>query len=148
MQQKSHLLKESFAVLAERPMRMSRSPYEYDESDAAAGMEKEADLKKESLQLQQVSLLRNTGARSTSLLRFHPYEPALVVCSGSSDNVSIWNAQTGERMSSFSDRNSKSSRATAALWVNEASTSLLLTGNSDGVVRIFDVRFHFCLPLV
>jgi len=142
MQQKSHLLKESFAVLAERPpMRMSQSPYAYDESDAAAGIEKEADLKKQALHLQQVALFRNSGARSTSLLRFHPYEPALVVC-GSSDNVSVWNAQTSERMVAFSNGNPKNTRMTSALWVNEASTSLLLTGSSDGTVRIFDGLFE------
>jgi len=146
MQQKSHLLKESFAVLAERPpmSRMSRSPYAYDESDAAAGIvEKEADLKKQALHLQQVALFRNgSGARnSTSLLRFHPYEPALVVCGGS-ENVSVWNAQTSERMVAFSNGNPKNTRMTSALWINEASTSLLLTGSSDGTVRIFDGLFE------
>lgn len=137
-QQKGQLLKNSFAVLAQKPaMSFSRSPYDYDESDAAAGIEKETDIKKQALQLQQFSLLKNNGARSTSLLRFHPYEPALVVC-GSSDNVSIWNAETSERMTSFSNENPKGTRMTAAQWVNEATSSLLLTGSNDGSVRIFD----------
>eukprot|EP00985_Skeletonema_marinoi_P025760 scaffold19251_cov124-Skeletonema_marinoi.AAC.3 len=137
-QQKGQLLKNSFAVLAQKPaMSFSRSPYDYDESDAAAGIEKETDIKKQALQLQQFSLLKNDGARSTSLLRFHPYEPALVVC-GSSDNVSIWNAETSERMTSFSNENPKGTRMTAAQWVNEATSSLLLTGSNDGSVRIFD----------
>ena len=137
-QQKGQLLKNSFAVLAQKPaMSFSRSPYDYDESDAAAGVEKETDIKKKALQLQQFSLLKNNGARSTSLLRFHPYEPALVVC-GSSDNVSIWNAETSERMTSFSNENPKGTRMTAAQWVNEATSSLLLTGSNDGSVRIFD----------
>mmetsp|Transcript_2936 Transcript_2936/g.6349 ORF Transcript_2936/g.6349 Transcript_2936/m.6349 type:complete len:1802 (-) Transcript_2936:30-5435(-) len=141
VRRKAGLLKENFAVLAERPaMRMSRSPYDYDESDAAAGIEKEADLKKQALHLEQVALFRNSGARSTSLLRFHPYEPALVVC-GSSD-VSVWNAETSERMVSFSNSNPKNTRMTSALWINEASTSLLLTGSSDGTVRIFDGLFE------
>jgi regulator-associated protein of mTOR len=137
-QQKGQLLKNSFAVLAQKPvMSFSRAPYDYDESDAAAGIEKEVDIKKQALQLQQFSLLKNNGARSTSLLRFHPYEPALVVC-GSSDNISIWNAETSERMTSFSNENPKGTRMTAAQWVNEASSSLLLTGSNDGSVRIFD----------
>jgi len=139
--QRGHLLKESFAVLAKRPaMRMSRSPYAYDEGDAAAGIiEKETDQKKQALHLEQVSLIRNSGARSTTLLLFHPFEPALVVC-GSSDNISVYNAETSERMSTFSNENPKNTRMTSALWVNEASTSLLLTGSNDGTVRIFDVR--------
>jgi regulator-associated protein of mTOR len=141
VKQKSHSLKETFAVLAERPVRMNRSPYAYDESDAAAGLEKEADLKKEALQLEQVSLLRNSGGRSTSLLLFHPYEPALVVCGGS-DNISVWNSETSERMVSFSNSsNPKSTRMSSALWINESSTSLLLTGTNDGTVRIHDGLF-------
>ena len=138
--QKSQLLKDTFAVLAERPT-IRRSPYDYDESDAAAGIrEREMDLRKEALQMEQVSLLQNSGARSTSLLRFHPYEPALVVC-GSGDNISVWNAETSERMSTFSNMNPKNTRMTSALWVNEASTSLLMTGSNDGTVKIFDVSY-------
>ena len=127
-------------MLAERPT-IRRSPYDYDESDAAAGIrEREMDLRKEALQMEQVSLLQNSGARSTSLLRFHPYEPALVVC-GSGDNISVWNAETSERMSTFSNMNPKNTRMTSALWVNEASTSLLMTGSNDGTVKIFDVSY-------
>ena len=150
MHQKSHLLKESYAVLAERPVMssMSQYPYAYDESDAAAGIENEADLKKEAFHLQQVALLRNNGAGSTSLLCFHPYEPALVVC-GNSDNVSVWNAETFNRSVVFSNGNPKSTRVTSCRWINEASTSLLLTGSGDGTVRIFDVStFVGCFLLV
>lgn len=142
VKQKSHILKETFAVLAERPVRMNHSPYAYDESDAAAGLENEADLKKEALQLKQVSLLRNYGGRSTSLLLFHPYEPALVVCGGS-DNISVWNTETSERMVAFSNStNPRSTRMSSALWINESSTSLLLTGSNDGTVRIHDGLFE------
>jgi len=143
VREKSQLLKETFAVLAERP-RIYQSPYAYDESDAAAGIEKDAELKKEALQLEQMSLLQNTGERSTSFLRFHPFEPALVVC-GSSDNVSVWNAESSERMMSFSNGNPKNTRITSALWINEESTSLLLTGTNAGTVRIYDVSLHIQL---
>ena len=139
--QKSQLLKDTFAILADRPTIM-RSPYEYDESDAAAGIrEREIDMRKEALQLEQSALLKNSGARSTSLLKFHPFEPALVVC-GTSDNISVWNAETSERMSAFSNMNAKNTRMTSALWINEASNSLLLTGSNDGVIRIFDGIFE------
>ena len=132
VKQESHVLKETYSILAQP----------YDESDAAAGLEKEADSKKEALQLKQVSLLRNSGGRSSSLLLFHPYEPVLVVCSGS-DNISVWNTETSERMVSFSNSNNpKSTRMSSALWINEASTSLLLTGSNDGTVRIHDGLFE------
>ncbi|KAL7548098.1 hypothetical protein ACHAWF_011388, partial [Thalassiosira exigua] len=142
MRQRGLILKDSFSVLAVRPApRMSRSPYDYDDGDAAAGVDGEADSKKRALHLHQVALLQNSGTRSTSLLRFHPYEPALVVCGGS-DNISVWNAETSERKVAFSNDNPKHTRMTSALWVNEASASLLLTGSSDGTVKIFDVRLH------
>ena len=144
VREKSQLLKDAFAVLAERP-RKYHSPYAYDEGDAAAGIEKDAELKKEALQLGQLSLMQNAGERSTSLLRFHPFEPALVVC-GSSDNVSVWNAETAERMVSFSNGNPKNTRMTSALWINEESTSLLLTGSNAGTVRIYDVSLHIEKP--
>lgn len=140
VREESQHLRNAFAVLAERP-RNYHSPYAYDESDAAAGSEKDAELKKESLQLEQVSLLQNSGERSTSLLCFHPFEPALVVC-GSSDNISVWNAETSERMVSFSNSNPKNTRMTSALWINEESTSLLLTGTNAGTVRIYDVSLR------
>ncbi len=145
VREKSQLLKDTFAVLAERPRKYD-SPYAYDESDAAAGIEKDSDIKKEALQLEQLALLQNTGERSTSLLRFHPYEPALIVC-GTSDNVSVWNAETSERMVSFSNSNPKNTRMTSALWINEESSSLLLTGSNAGTVRIYDVSklFNSCM---
>mmetsp|Transcript_1160 Transcript_1160/g.2189 ORF Transcript_1160/g.2189 Transcript_1160/m.2189 type:complete len:1924 (+) Transcript_1160:412-6183(+) len=148
MQQNGQLLKDSFASLAQiiPPTRASGSPFNYDswdrnEGDAAAGADKEIDLKKRAIHLRQVSLLRNSGDRKTSLLRFHPYEPALVVC-GDYDTVNVWNAETSSHMSSFSNENPKNTRMTSACWVNEASTSLLLTGSNDGSVRIWDGIFE------
>jgi len=148
--QKGQLLKDTFSILAERSI--LRSPYAYNESDAAAGIRERESLveqRKDALHLEQVSVLRSSGARSTSLLCFHPYEPALVACS--SNNISVYNAETSERISSFSNLNSKNTRMTSALWVNESSNSLLLTGSNDGMIRIFDVSvccmlkspFHF-----
>jgi WD40 repeat protein len=132
VKQASKVLKETYSILAQP----------YDESDAAAGLEMEADSKKEALQLKQVSLLRNSGGRSTSLLLFHPYEPVLVVCGGS-DNISVWNLETSKREVSFSNSNNpKSTRMSSALWINEASTSLLLIGSNDGTVRIHDGLFE------
>lgn len=141
--QKGQLLKDTFSILAERSI--LRSPYAYNESDAAAGIRERESLveqRKDALQLEQVSVLRSSGARSTSLLCFHPYEPALVACS--SNNISVYNAETSERISSFSNLNSKNTRMTSALWVNESSTSLLLTGSNDGMIRIFDVSVMMC----
>lgn len=146
VQQKGQLLKDSFAVLAQKPPTNSPSPFgdwEKGGGDAASGAEQELDLKKQALHLQQVSLLKNTTARgTTSLLLFHPYEPALVVCGGH-DNVTCWNVEgKAERMLSFSNENPKQTRMTAAAWINETNTSLLLTGSNDGSVRIWDGLFE------
>ncbi len=125
MQQNGQLLKDSFASLAQMSSsRASRSPFNYDswdrsEGDAAAGAEKDIDMKKRAIHLKQVSLLRNSGDRKTSLLRFHPYEPALVVC-GDYDTVNVWNAETSSHMSNFSNENPKNTRMTSACWVNDA----------------------------
>jgi regulator-associated protein of mTOR len=139
VQQKGQLLKDSFAILAQKPP--SSSPFDTSSSDLASGVESEIDMKKEAMNLHQSAVLQNNSARgTTSLLRFHPYEPALVVC-GSSD-VTCWNAETSERTLAFSNDNPKNTRMTAASWINESNTSLFLTGCSDGSVRIWDGVFE------
>eukprot|EP00804_Cyclotella_cryptica_P015292 CCRYP_005406-RB/>CCRYP_005406-RB protein AED:0.22 eAED:0.22 QI:45/1/1/1/0.6/0.5/6/884/1709 len=141
VQQKGQLLKDSFAILAaQKPP--PASPYATSANDLASSYDKEIDIKKEATNLKQISVLQNSTARgTTSLLSFHPYEPALVVCGGP-DNVTCWNAVTSERMVSFSNENPKNTRMTAVSWINETNTSLLLTGCSDGSVRIWDGLFE------
>lgn len=133
IQQKAQLLKDSFAVLAQ-PQKKADAPYA---TDVPSEVDKDTEMMKEATHLKQALVLNNVSRGSTSILRFHPYEPALVVC-GASD-VSCWNATTSEKMSAFiNGNNPKNSRITSASWINDATTSLFLTGSSDGSVRIWD----------
>ena len=138
MQRKRQLLADSFAVLARPPSKPSSSPYA---NDIPSALDKEIDMKKQALHLKQTVMLENSGTRgNTSILRFHPYEPALAVCGGS--EVTCWNTESPERKSSISNENSKSTRITAASWMNDSTTSLFMTGCSDGSVRVFDGFFE------
>lgn len=136
VQRKAQLLKDSFAVLAE-PKETPDSPYV---TDVHSALDKDIDMRKEATHLKQSLVLNNASRGGTSLLRFHPYEPALVVCGGS--DISCWNATTAEKMSAFSNDNPKNTRMTAASWINETTTSLFLSGCSDGSVRIWDGLFE------
>ncbi|OEU07733.1 WD40 repeat-like protein [Fragilariopsis cylindrus CCMP1102] len=83
-------------------------------------------------------ILRNAGGvKMTSMLKFHSYENALVVCDNE-DFVSIWDYENGVRKSSFKNGNPTGSRMTTAFWINESSTSLLFVGCDDGSARIWN----------
>jgi len=115
-----------------------------DDDEAATFASLEADIasKKRALHHSQKALLINKGADMTSMLHFHPYEPALVICDGC-DKVSVWDTDSKQRFNVFSNRNPKKSRITSISWINEMSTSLLLTGSDDGVVRIWEGLIEF-----
>ena len=99
--------------------------------------EKDAFLRSE-LKLREKQILRNTGGvKMTSMLKFHSYENALVVCDNE-DFVSIWDYENGVRKSSFKNGNPSGSRMTTAFWINESSTSLLFVGCDDGSARIWN----------
>jgi hypothetical protein len=55
-------------------------------------------------------------------------------------NVSVWSYEEGRRLGAFKNDTSKPSRMTTISWLNEASSSLLLTGSDDGVLRYIDSR--------
>lgn len=98
--------------------------------------EKDLSLKGE-LKLREKKLLRNTGVKMTSMLKFHSYEDILMVCDNE-DGISIWDYEKGLRSLSYKNGNPKGSRMTTAFWMNESSTSLFCVGSDDGSVRIWD----------
>jgi hypothetical protein len=98
--------------------------------------EKNSSLKRE-LKLRESKLLRNTGVKMVSMLKFHSYEDILMVCD-SQDGISIWDYEKGSRNLSYKNGNPKGSRMTSALWINESSTSLFFVGCDDGSARIWN----------
>ena len=67
---------------------------------------------------------------------FHQFEDHLVV-SDDRDIVSVWNWKHQLRMSRFSNQNPPGSKITEIRLINEDDQALLMTGSSDGVIKIF-----------
>eukprot|EP00978_Attheya_sp_CCMP212_P040265 scaffold217900_cov55-Attheya_sp.AAC.1 len=118
----------------------SRSPYVHNmfegfgdgepaDNDAAAQEDTEVATEKRNLYMHEKALLINDAA--ANMLLFHPYEPALVV-GDVNDVISVWNTDNAKRINTFPNGNAKDSRTTSVSWINEMSTSLLITGSDDG----------------
>jgi len=75
-----------------------------------------------------------SDAEMTSILAFHPFENVLVSADERS-NITVWEFEQGRKLGCFGNENQKSFRLTTMGWLNETSSSLLLTGSDDGVIR-------------
>lgn len=79
-----------------------------------------------------------------SRLIFAQFEPHLAVMDDR-DGVSIWDWNLGKNLNRFCNANPVSTRITEIKFINENYRPLLLTGSSEGVVRIYryyDARKH------
>lgn len=152
LHEESELLVEQFACLASNPMQQKkRSQYSGDlgnEVDllndlngptqkANAALEEEVAVTKQRLHLRQSAMLLNRDKQMTSMLKFHAYEPVLVVCDRN-NTVSLWDINSAKRITSFRNGNIKKSRNSSLTWMNEMTSSLLMLGTDDGTVRIWD----------
>ena len=149
LHKESENLSERFACLAPKPQQKRRTLYgggtDLDilnaglndaASKAKAAFDDVVASKKQALHLGQAGMLLNKDKRMTSMLKFHAYESALVVSDGG-NTVSLWDINTAKRINSFRNGSSKS-RNTSVTWVNEMSSSLLMIGTDDGIIRIYD----------
>jgi regulator-associated protein of mTOR len=67
---------------------------------------------------------------------FHQFENHLVT-SDDRDSIAVWDWQKSEQLCRFSNGNPLRSRVTELRFINEDDQAMLMTGSSDGVIKIF-----------
>ncbi|KAK0250781.1 Target of rapamycin complex 1 subunit kog1 [Friedmanniomyces endolithicus] len=67
---------------------------------------------------------------------FHQFEPHLVT-SDDRDSIAVWDWETQKQIGRFSNGNPDGSRVTELRFINEDDQAMLMTGSSDGVIKIF-----------
>jgi regulator-associated protein of mTOR len=77
----------------------------------------------------------NNGSQP-SKMTMHQFEDHIAV-SDDRDTVCIWDWRTQERLSRFSNGNPEGSRISDLKFINEDDQAFLMTGSSDGVIRIY-----------
>ena len=77
----------------------------------------------------------NNGSQPAKM-SFHQYESHLAIADDR-DSICIWDWQHRDRLSRFSNGNPSGSRITEARFINEDDHAMLMTGSSDGIIKIF-----------
>ncbi|KAI9819131.1 MAG: hypothetical protein M1827_007287 [Pycnora praestabilis] len=77
----------------------------------------------------------NNGSQPAKLC-FHQFEDHLAV-TDDRDSICIWDWQRQTRLNRFSNGNPLGSRINEARFINEDDQALLMTGSSDGVIKVF-----------
>jgi regulator-associated protein of mTOR len=67
---------------------------------------------------------------------FHQFESHLVT-SDDRDSIAVWDWERAEQLTRFSNANPPGSRVTDIRFINEDDTAMLMTGSSDGVIKIY-----------
>ncbi|KAK6463334.1 Kontroller of growth [Scheffersomyces coipomensis] len=75
-------------------------------------------------------------------IKFTQFEKVLVA-SDEKDNVSVWDWEENKIVKKFSNGNPFGTKVTDIKFLNEDDLPLLLTGSSDGVIKIYK-NFHNC----
>jgi regulator-associated protein of mTOR len=71
-----------------------------------------------------------------SQMTFHQFEDHLAV-SDDRDTICIWDWKKQDRLSRFSNGNPEGSKISDVQFINEDDQAFLMTGSSDGVIRIY-----------
>ncbi|KAI1329922.1 raptor N-terminal caspase like domain-containing protein [Xylariaceae sp. FL0255] len=79
--------------------------------------------------------IMNNGAQPTKMT-FHQYEDHLAVADDG-NTVYLWDWKTQTRLNRFSNGNPPGSKISDVKFINEDDTAFLMTGSSDGVLRIY-----------
>jgi regulator-associated protein of mTOR len=82
----------------------------------------------------QLSIMNN-GAQPTKMT-FHQFEDHLAVADDS-NTVYMWDWKKQQRLHRFSNGNPEGSKISDMKFINEDDTAFLMTGSSDGVLRIY-----------
>lgn len=69
-------------------------------------------------------------------LLFHQFEPHLIAADDK-DGITIWDWEDSKTLHAFSNANPAGSKITELKLLNEDDKALLMTGSSEGIVRIF-----------
>ncbi|BFZ58664.1 Target of rapamycin complex 1 subunit kog1 [Savitreella phatthalungensis] len=85
---------------------------------------------------QSLGMLESPVGQPTTRLVLHQFEPHLVAADDR-DGVTVWDWQQARVLHSFSNANPQDSRITELKFLNEDDRALLLTGSSEGVVRLY-----------
>lgn len=75
------------------------------------------------------------GAAPMRML-FHQFENHLIT-SDDRDSIAVWDWKEATQLARFSNGNPLGSRVTELRFINEDDSAMLLTGSSDGVIKIF-----------
>ncbi|KAI9373252.1 raptor N-terminal caspase like domain-containing protein [Aspergillus egyptiacus] len=81
------------------------------------------------------SALLSNGTQPMRLC-FHQFEDHIAVADDR-DTIAIWDFQSHKRLNHFSNRNPPGSKINEVRYINEDDQALLMTGSSDGVLKVF-----------
>lgn len=81
-----------------------------------------------------IALLSNSS--QPMKMCFHQFEDHIAVADDK-DTIAIWDWQSHKRLNRFSNGNPPGSKINEVRYINEDDQALLLTGSSDGVLKIF-----------
>ncbi|KAJ5094524.1 Armadillo-like helical [Penicillium angulare] len=84
----------------------------------------------------ETSIAPLSNSSQPSKMCFHQFEDHIAVADDR-DTIAIWDWQSHKRLNQFSNGNPVGSKINEVRYINEDDQALLLTGSSDGVLKLF-----------